>query len=370
MSAAALAAANAVKPTEEDAAAQMTSFVQGFINKVGADLTAVAAAAAGEDTDDIVEWVPASAAAQHREVTEREFDNDGDATPAKRGKMTEESFGKERIAYGEDSASDDVSGSRQVSASGDAAEASEAPSASAADASPGLFALEEDAFLVFRALCKLAKKPGDLTNPAVARGKTLSLELLRILLENAGPAFRRSRRLGAAVSEYLCDAVVVCASQTVVPAAHGLALCAFLAALKNFRHTLKAEIAVFFPALLLDPLVRFGEQTAPVKKGENAGGASSGGGGSSMSSHRYSTSSFQRRAVLLACARELCHDPKLMADVFVNYDCDLDSTNLFERFVEALASVAAPPKRKADPGSRDGDAGNNSYEYSVANAHV
>ena len=45
-------------------------------------------------------------------------------------------------------------------------------------------ALEEDAFLVFRALCKLAKKPGDLTNPAVARGKTLSLELLRILLEN------------------------------------------------------------------------------------------------------------------------------------------------------------------------------------------
>ena len=60
-----------------------------------------------------------------------------------------------------------------------------------------------------------------------------------------------------------------------------------------------------------------------------------------MSSHRYSTSSFQRRAVLLACARELCHDPKLMADVFVNYDCDLDSTNLFERFVEALASVAA-----------------------------
>jgi brefeldin A-inhibited guanine nucleotide-exchange protein len=128
VSAAALAAANAVKPTEEDAAAQMTSFVQGFINKVGADLTAVAAAAAGEDTDDIVEWVPASAAAQHREVTEREFDNDGDATPAKRDPArTEESFGKERIAYGEDSASDDVSGSRRVSASGDAAEASEAP---------------------------------------------------------------------------------------------------------------------------------------------------------------------------------------------------------------------------------------------------
>ena len=89
LSLAALAAANAVKPTEEDAAAQMTTFVQGFINKVSADLTAVAAAAAGEDTDDLVEWTPASAAAKHREVTDLEFDNDGDATPAKERKGKE-----------------------------------------------------------------------------------------------------------------------------------------------------------------------------------------------------------------------------------------------------------------------------------------
>lgn len=88
LSLAALAAANAVKPTEEDAAAQMTTFVQGFINKVSADLTAVAAAA-GEDTDDLVEWTPASAAAKHREVTDLEFDNDGDATPAKERKGKE-----------------------------------------------------------------------------------------------------------------------------------------------------------------------------------------------------------------------------------------------------------------------------------------
>ena len=151
--------------------------------------------------------------------------------------------------------------------------------------------------MVFRALCKLAKKPGDLTNPAVARGKTLSLELLRILLENAGLAFRRSPRLNAAVSEYLCDAVVVCASQTAVPAAHGLALCAFLAALKNFRHTLKAEIAVFFPALLLDPL-EAGDATCA-----SAGGFESSSGSSGSSSP---ASSFQRRAVLLACARASC----------------------------------------------------------------
>ena len=79
-----------------------------------------------------------------------------------------------------------------------------------------------------------------------------------------------------------------------VPAAHGLALCAFLAALKNFRHTLKAEIAVFFPALLLDPL-EAGDATCA-----SAGGFESSSGSSGSSSP---ASSFQRRAVLLACAR-------------------------------------------------------------------
>jgi len=336
LSLAALAAANAVKPTEEDAAAQMTTFVQGFINKVSADLTAVAAAAAGEDTDDLVEWTPASAAAKHREVTDLEFDNDGDATPAKERKGKESLPRAEETRDGEETSRTEEASDASL---GDARrvfpeEASVSGGENSRNSEDEAFSqLEEDAFLVFRALCKLAKKPGDLTNPAVARGKTLSLELLRILLENAGLAFRRSRRLGAAVSEYLCDAVVVCASQTAVPAAHGLALCAFLAALKNFRHTLKAEIAVFFPALLLDPL-EAGDATSA-----SAGGLektqSPGSSGSSSPA-----SSFQRRAVLLACARELCHDPRLMADIFVNYDCDLDSTNLFERFVEALARVA------------------------------
>ena len=338
VSAAALAAANAVKPTEEDAAAQMTHFVQGFINKVSADLAAAAAVAAGEDADDVVEWTPASAAAQRREVTEREFDNDGDATPAKQRRGT--------VDVEKDSASDVKASSGRRAASGTAEAVSSEESGETAE-DETFHALEEDAFLVFRALCKLAKKPGDLTNPAVARGKTLSLELLRILLENAGPAFRRSPRLCAAVSEYLCDAVVTCASQTAVPAAHGMALCAFLAALKNFRQCLKAEIAVFFPALLLDPLL--GDQSAGDQSAEPK-----------APSAARAAASFQRRAVLLACARELCGDPRLLADVFVNYDCDLDSTNLFERFAEALARAAgraAEPTRGPPGGSPGAGAG-------------
>lgn len=57
--------------------------------------------------------------------------------------------------------------------------------------------LRRDAFLVFRALCKLSMKtpPKEaLADPTLMRGKILALELLKILLENAGAVFRTSDR--------------------------------------------------------------------------------------------------------------------------------------------------------------------------------
>jgi len=120
--------------------------------------------------------------------------------------------------------------------------------------------------------------------------------------------------------------VVVCASQETLPAAHGLALCAFCAVVKNFRPSLKAEIGVFFPALLLEPLVKRGVcETNP----QSASGTAS--------SYHFS---YQRKCVLLQCARELLTDVTVLADMFVNYDCNMDSQNLFEKFVDTLAFVA------------------------------
>lgn len=57
--------------------------------------------------------------------------------------------------------------------------------------------LRRDAFLVFRALCKLSMKtpPKEaLVDPQLMRGKIVALELLKILLENAGAVFRTSDR--------------------------------------------------------------------------------------------------------------------------------------------------------------------------------
>lgn len=49
---------------------------------------------------------------------------------------------------------------------------------------------------------------------------------------------------------------------------------------------------------------------------------------------------FACRVVVLRCLREVCADGQLLVDLFVNYDCDLDSSNLFERLVNGLVKMA------------------------------
>ncbi|XP_047156546.1 brefeldin A-inhibited guanine nucleotide-exchange protein 2-like isoform X2 [Vigna umbellata] len=58
--------------------------------------------------------------------------------------------------------------------------------------------LRRDAFLVFRALCKLSMKTPTKeasVDPQLMKGKIVALELLKILLENAGAVFRTSERM-------------------------------------------------------------------------------------------------------------------------------------------------------------------------------
>ncbi|PHT70772.1 hypothetical protein T459_25876 [Capsicum annuum] len=69
--------------------------------------------------------------------------------------------------------------------------------------------LRRDAFLVFRALCKFSLKTPPkkaATDPLLMKGKIVALELLKILLENAGAIFRTSDRYSDArlVASALC----------------------------------------------------------------------------------------------------------------------------------------------------------------------
>lgn len=97
----------------------------------------------------------------------------------------------------------------------------------------------------------------------------------------------------------------------------------------NMQLQTYAQVGVFFPMILLKP---FDPQA--LQAGAAGGGA--GGGSSSSTSTQY-------RMVVLRCLRELVSDGQLLVDLFVNYDCDLESSNLFERLVNGLVKLAQLP---------------------------
>lgn len=80
----------------------------------------------------------------------------------------------------------------------------------------------------------------------------------------------------------------------------------FINFLSKFRSGLKAEIGIFFPMLVLRVL-------------ENV-----------------LQPSFLQKMTVLNLLEKISQDPQIMIDIFVNYDCDVDSPNIFERYFPYL----------------------------------
>lgn len=59
-----------------------------------------------------------------------------------------------------------------------------------------------------------------------------------------------------------------------------------------------------------------------------------------LSGHATRLGLYVCRVVVLRCLREVCADGQLLVDLFVNYDCDLGSSNLFERLINGLVKMA------------------------------
>eukprot|EP01082_Thalassiosira_pseudonana_P012873 g11568.t1 g11568 contig6:110020-115493(-) len=62
------------------------------------------------------------------------------------------------------------------------------------------------------------------------------------------------------------------------------------------------------------------------------------------------SSSPERRELALESLLEFCREPMLMQDLYINYDCDINCTNLFETICITLAKVANPDVDEADNG--------------------
>ncbi|KAK7394890.1 hypothetical protein VNO78_15431 [Psophocarpus tetragonolobus] len=177
--------------------------------------------------------------------------------------------------------------------------------------------LRRDAFLVFRALCKLSMKtpPKEASaDPQLMKGKIVALELLKILLENAGAVFRTSERFLGAIKQYLCLSLLKNSASTLL-IVFQLSCSIFISLVSRFRAGLKAEIGVFFPMIVLRVLENVAQPN------------------------------FQQKMIVLRFLEKLCDDSQILVDIFINYDCDVNSTNIFERMVNGLLKTAqgVPP---------------------------
>eukprot|EP00494_Astrolonche_serrata_P027280 UN27543 len=126
--------------------------------------------------------------------------------------------------------------------------------------------LQNDCYLVFRAICRLSVKTleadsdlalkqttsmfsfklfdsSDGENSFQMRSKQLSLELLTSIFTKAGPTFHSSRRFIEAVREYFVPVLTENALST-VESVFQQSISMFTALLRNFRLHLKREIEV------------------------------------------------------------------------------------------------------------------------------
>lgn len=173
--------------------------------------------------------------------------------------------------------------------------------------------LQKDAYLLFRALCKISAKDvpdGAPLDGVGYRSKLLSLELLRSLVNKSGPAFRTGERFIYALRQYLAPSILANAMSSAMPVVDvSLDIFELLLRKETLRPLLKAEIAAVFKAVIF----RFVESP---------------------------TAGPQRRRKSLELLNRLAANHQTLADLFLNYDCDMDSPNIFERIVQVLSAAA------------------------------
>ncbi|KAL9190141.1 hypothetical protein ACHAXT_007352 [Thalassiosira profunda] len=203
-----------------------------------------------------------------------------------------------------------------------------------------------DAYLVLRSLCKLsmqttvARPPPTATAPSSGGGaegdehaapsvgappapaphddhfdpaldsRILALQLLLHILRHpsapsvldAGPQFHY------AVRQYLCTSLL---KNTTSPdtATVELSLRLFVPLIRNFRALLKTEIEAFVTNVFF-----------VILDSKN--------------------STVQHKLLVVTLFEEICSDATTLAEIFLNYDCDLSAVDLFSRIVNTLSKVA------------------------------
>ncbi|WIA39187.1 hypothetical protein OEZ86_005312 [Tetradesmus obliquus] len=205
---------------------------------------------------------------------------------------------------------------------------------------PGKLTVQDkDVLLVLTAFCKLASReaPGSSGAESVlAQGKLLALEMLAKVLssshhnwDHVPEPFCRQLR------QPLCLALLRnCATSDPVAYALALRLLVALLCLPRLRAGLRAELGAFYPLLVLRCL----EQQVQLL-----------GAAQQQPAEREQLQQHQANVVAaLGALQGLLVEPQLLVDLYVNFDCDLQASNLYERTVQALSKLSQAPEADAD----------------------
>ncbi|CAJ1934392.1 unnamed protein product [Cylindrotheca closterium] len=148
----------------------------------------------------------------------------------------------------------------------------------------------------------------DAVDPKALNNKELSLELILLMIEMAGENIKTAQKFVDLIQSQLCVTLLKnCISNSTQVAYTSQRI--FLVLVYKFKKHLKEEIQVFMKNIFLR-----------VLESEN--------------------SSFSQKAIVLESLRSMCHDPFLLTQIFLNYDCDVDGMRIYNDIVTNLGTVA------------------------------
>ncbi|KAJ1638855.1 guanine nucleotide exchange factor in Golgi transport N-terminal-domain-containing protein [Pavlovales sp. CCMP2436] len=188
---------------------------------------------------------------------------------------------------------------------------------------------------------------------ASARSQQLGLRLINTALEAGGSAFSAAPPLVLVIQESVCKHLLH-AAHTADSLLLSLALRAVFNLFCTVREHLKVQLEVFFNSMHLKLLnahtLKHGGGEGG-RGGVQAGAAEISGGGGALSVRGAAT--VEQQQLTVESLVEFCREPELLVDLYVNYDCDVGCSNLYENLVLLLAGAAIP----ADLPGRTGGGG-------------
>ncbi|KIL70092.1 hypothetical protein M378DRAFT_156145 [Amanita muscaria Koide BX008] len=187
----------------------------------------------------------------------------------------------------------------------------------------------KDAFLVFRALCKLTMKPLNTESERdpkshAMRSKLLSLHLVLTVLNSHMPLFvdptaiiysnstNEATTFIQAINQYLCLSLSRNAVSP-VPQVFEISVEIFWRVLSGMRTKLKKEIEVLLHEIFIPIL-------------------------------EMKTSTLKQKAVILGMFSRLCQDPQALVEIYLNYDCDGEAVdNIYEHLMNIISKIGTTP---------------------------